>query len=245
MIIDRRNELPTPVYYRLQSEIKEKIESGKWKPGMMIPPERVFVEENSVSIGTVKKAITNLVNEGFLYRVQGKGTFVTDTELRRNRLRYYRLFKDFKDKETNLEFKILERRKVSGQKPIRQFLKIRSNQKLIRIKRIMSCGGQRQIYSVSFLPEKLFKGLESIPVSDLEAQPLYTYLEEHYEVPTINNQELISAVGSDDETSVPLGIGKGTPLLMIEMLAFTYKEKPYEYRISYCRTDSRKIFRSY
>ena len=109
----------------------------------------------------------------------------------------------------------------------------------------MSTGGQPQIYSTSFLPEKMFKGLESRPISDLESQPLYTYLEEHYDIPTLYNQELISVVGADDETSEQFGIEKGTPQLLIEMLSFTYKDKPYEYRSSFCRTDSKKVFRSY
>ena len=245
MILERRSEAPTPVYYKLQSEIKDKIERGKWKSGMMIPPERVFVEENGVSIGTVKKAITNLVNEGLLYRVQGKGTFVTDTQLRRNRLRYYRLFKDFNDKESDLQFNLLDIKIVNGWKPIRQNLRIRSGQKLIRLKRSLKANGLPQIYSMSFLKEKMFRGLDSLPKSEIESQPLYTYLEEHYDVPTLYNQELISAVGADAETSERLGVKKGTPLLLIEMLSFTYKDKPYEYRVSFCRTDSKKVFRSY
>ncbi len=245
VIQGRKTEAPTPVYYKLQSEIKDKIERGKWKPGVMIPPERVFVEEHRVSIGTVKKAITNLVNEGFLYRIQGKGTFVTDTQSRRNRLRYYRLFKDFSDEESDLRFKLSELKIVNGWKPIRHMLRVRSNQKLIRIKRSMIASGSPLIFSTSFLPEKLFKGLERLPKSHLESQPLYTYLEEHYDVPTIYNQELISAVGADPETSKQLDVPEGTPLLLIEMLSFTYKDKPYEYRISFCRTDSKKVFRSY
>jgi GntR family transcriptional regulator len=245
MKLELKNGTMIPVYFKLQSEIKENIEKGRWKPGMMIPPERVFVEKHGISIGTVKKAITNLVNEGFLYRIQGKGTFVTDTELRRNRLRYYRLLVDFKDKGSDIEFKVLETKKIPGQNAIKQLLKIRSDQKLIRIKRLMMIERQPLVYAITFLPEKLFMGLESLTVVDLESQPLYTYLEEHYDVPTISNRELISAVEADDEVSACFGIQKGLPLLKIEMLAFTHREKPYEYRISFCRTHDRKVLRTY
>ena len=245
MILERRSEVPTPVYFKLQSEIKDKIERGRWKPGVMIPPERVFVEEHGVSIGTVKKAITNLVNEGFLYRVQGKGTFVTDTQLRRNRLRYYRLFKDFSDEESELQFKVLELKSMAGSQPIKQYLRVRSNQKLIRIKRVLISDNLPQIYCVSYLPENLFKGLDKQSKTNLESQTLYTFLEEKYGVPTLYNQELIGAVGADKETAEQLGIPKGAPLVHIEMLSFSHKDKPYEYRISYCRTDIKKVFRSY
>jgi len=245
VILKRQNEAPTPVYYKLQSEIKENIENGKWKPGVMIPPERVFVEEYGVSIGTVKKAITNLVNEGFLYRVQGRGTFVTDTQLRRNRLRYYRLFKDFLDEENELQFKLLELKSVEGTRPVKQYLKLRSNQQLFKVKRILVSDNLPKIYSISYLPMNLFKGLDTRSKSTLESQPLYTYLEEQYDVPTLYNHELIGAEAADKEVSKQLDIPKGTPVVLIEMLSYTHKDKPYEFRVSYCRTDTKKIFRSY
>ena len=245
MILDKRRKEPTPMYYRLQLEIRDKIERGKWKPGNMIPPERVFVEENGISIGTVKKAITNLVNEGFLYRVQGRGTFVTDTQLRRNRLRYYRLFKDFNDTESKLKFQLLNLEIIPAVKPINQYLKLRMPQNLFLMKRLLFSDRFPAIYSISYLPEKQFKNLDSSPRTNLENRPLYKYLEEQYDIPTLYNQELIGAVAADKETAELLGVKPGSPLLYIEMLSFTYKDKPYEYRISYCRTDIKKVFRAY
>jgi GntR family transcriptional regulator len=70
-------------------------------------------------------------------------------------------------------------------------------------------------------------------------------VEESYGQPTIFNRELLSVLSAESNVATTLAIQEGTPLLLIEMLAFTYKERPYEYRQSYCLTDIRKIFREY
>ena len=59
-----------PAYKILQRVIEACIGDGIWKPGEMIPPERLFAQSAGMSIGTVKKAMSNLVNEGVLYRRQ-------------------------------------------------------------------------------------------------------------------------------------------------------------------------------
>ncbi len=52
------------------------IENEELKPGDAVPTERELCEIQGVSRMTVNKAIMSLVNEGLLYREQGKGTFV-------------------------------------------------------------------------------------------------------------------------------------------------------------------------
>jgi len=61
----------------------------------------------------------------------------------------------------------------------------------------------------------------------------------------MKNRELYSAALADKELAKILNTKKGHPLLCVEMQALTHKEKPYEYRKSYCLTDDRKIRRIY
>ena len=67
---------PLPIYYQLEQGIKEMIEKGQLKPGEMIPSERELAETYDISRMTVRQAINNLVNDGYLVRKRGKGTFV-------------------------------------------------------------------------------------------------------------------------------------------------------------------------
>src|SRR5581483_11156032 len=64
---------PLPRYYQLKEIMREKIRTGEWKPGDLIPSERELGEQYGISRMTARQAITELVNEGLFYREQGKG----------------------------------------------------------------------------------------------------------------------------------------------------------------------------
>lgn len=70
------NYYKVPKYYILKLEIIKKIENDEFLDDQMIPSERELIKEFGVSRITVRKAIDELVNEGYVYRVQGKGTYV-------------------------------------------------------------------------------------------------------------------------------------------------------------------------
>lgn len=234
---------PTPVYFKLQLKLKEEIESGVWQPGSKIPPERHLAEIYQVSVGTVRKAVLNLVNEGFLRRDQGRGTFVTGTTLRRESLRYYRFLKDLGGKEANVTIKFLGIAEVACQEPLNRHLKIRRGQKLYEVERLFCIGPKPVIHTLSYLPQRMFPNLEDFPKSRFENITLYLALEESYGLPTIFNQELFGAYGADARVAQALGVPLGHPTLRIRMVAYTYKEKPYEYRIAHCLTQGQDIFR--
>ena len=65
-----------PKYRQLKEILKEQINKGKLKPGDQIPPEEKIAQRHGVSLGTVRQAMAELVNEGLIYKEQGKGTFV-------------------------------------------------------------------------------------------------------------------------------------------------------------------------
>ena len=79
-LVNKNSEVP--LHVQLMTIIKDMIKSGELKSGDSIIPERELCEIQNISRMTVNKAIVNLVNEGFLYRVQGKGTFVSATKTR-------------------------------------------------------------------------------------------------------------------------------------------------------------------
>ncbi len=72
---------PLPRYFQLKEIMRERIRSGEWKPGELIPSERELSEKYGISRMTARQAITELVNEGLFYREQGKGTFVSQRKI--------------------------------------------------------------------------------------------------------------------------------------------------------------------
>lgn len=244
-IFDISTEDPTPVYHKLEKAIQERIERGRLAVGDPIPPEKEIARLNTLSLATVRKALQNLVQNGFLHRIQGKGTFVSNTARRRKKVRYYAMVKRFGDNIGQPTIKLLELKRIPGDRQINQHLNIRSNQDLYELRRVVYFNRKPVIYCISYLPYKLCTGLESIKKIYFEKYALYIFLEQRFGITTMKNRDLYSATLADKELAKILGIKKGHPLLCVEMQALTHKEKPYEYRISYCLTDERKIRRIY
>lgn len=67
----------SPKYYQLMVDIKSKIDDGTYKPDEMLPSENELIDQYGVSRITVRKALDELANERYLYKIQGKGTFVS------------------------------------------------------------------------------------------------------------------------------------------------------------------------
>jgi GntR family transcriptional regulator len=70
-------QLAVPLYHQLQGVLKTEIESGKWRPGEQIPTESRLAEDFGVSKITVRQALQELVDLGYIRREHGRGTFVS------------------------------------------------------------------------------------------------------------------------------------------------------------------------
>lgn len=142
-----------PAYSRLQQELALKINAGRWKPGDQLPPERQLAEEYGLSVGTVRKAMEQLVQAGYCYRVQGKGTFVTDFPS--DRAVFYKLRTSFSDSDAVLlPFNII-RTEVSADKDTASRLNLAVGAPCIRVSRYLNGrdgGGQFPLgWTESFL----------------------------------------------------------------------------------------------
>lgn len=80
MVINKDSFVPQ--YHQLKNIILNQIKSGRLKPGDKIPSESQLCKEYNISKITTCKAISELSAEGLLYRIQGKGTFVSPKKLR-------------------------------------------------------------------------------------------------------------------------------------------------------------------
>lgn len=241
----RMEAAPMPVYYEVQQALRHEIESGQLEPGMTVPPERRLAEIHGVSVGTVRKAVLNLVNEGYLYRVQGKGSFVAGTALRRESLRYYRFLSHFNDQEIDLKVKLLDLKTIKIFAEAKDYLQLESNTNLYEVKRVFVSDETPLVFTTSYMPIKLFKDLDKLPRSEFESKTLYHAVEENYGMPTIHNDELIGIRPADKEVGEVLNLDTGSPVLFMEMLSFTYKSKPYEYRRAYLAAGEKMVAREY
>ncbi|MGI6383985.1 MAG: GntR family transcriptional regulator [bacterium] len=75
---NKRNKSPQPIYRHLQKSIAVKIRKGDLKPGDALPSEGKLVKEYGISRGSVRSALKELQNQGIIYPVAGKGSFVSE-----------------------------------------------------------------------------------------------------------------------------------------------------------------------
>ena len=78
-MLDRNN--PKPLYAQLEDILRASIVNGEWEVNHAIPSENELSKTYGLSRMTVRSVITLLVKEGLLYRVQGKGTFVSQPKI--------------------------------------------------------------------------------------------------------------------------------------------------------------------
>ena len=69
------------LHLQVSNSIREKIYGREWKPGQKLPSEHALCDRYSVSRGTVRRALSSLVEEGLIYQRQGKGSFVSECAL--------------------------------------------------------------------------------------------------------------------------------------------------------------------
>jgi len=223
-----------PLYYQLKEVIKRQIENKIWKFDQMIPSENEIASTYEVSVGTVKKALSVLVEEGVLYRRQGKGTFVARPDFTRSFIRFFRYGLGDQNVGDFPESKVLNSKIILPPKRVQTVLQLNDNEKVIKIKRIRSIGDTPLMLEDLFLPHHIFKGFDHV---DISQQLLYPIYDVKYKTPIIWAEENLWPQIANPEESNLLWISVGDPLIAIERVAFTYGDKPVEFRSSLGRGD--------
>jgi GntR family transcriptional regulator len=237
MMIDKAHNSPNyrPLYDQIKVLLTQRLISGEWRPGDMIPSEIDLAGRYKVSQGTVRKAIDSLAGENILIRRQGKGTFVATHNEDGIKLRFLRLTAANGQKEA-LQNELISCIKSKADNQIAKILEIKAGAALIEIKRLLTFSGRPLIYDHVIIPAAPFKGLNGTRVEDNQGS-LYSMYETEYGIRMIRAEERLTAVAANKDVAEALGLKQGAPLLSIERVSYTYGDKPMEWRLGLCLTD--------
>jgi GntR family transcriptional regulator len=223
------------LHIQLMKIIRDMINSGELKAGDSIIPERELCAIQNVSRMTVNKAIVNLVNEGFLYRVQGKGTFVSATK-QRNRFSSMKGFTEvMKEKGIHIKTDILSFEENEQDEYIRQELKIQNENEIIyRVERLRYIENEPFGIEISYIPKSICKNLRK----DLETnKSLYSILNENYNYKMERAEQVIEPIMLSKQEANLLKQRKGTLALKLKRTSYIEGNIPVEYTISIFRSD--------
>lgn len=234
-----------PAYKIFELVIRAGIESGIWKVGHPLPPERLLADACSLSVGTVKRGMLNLTHAGVLYRRQGSGTFVAGTSFSRMNRRYFLRLRNFGDQEAQNAVTLHAITRVPAVPKINALLRLAPDAELYEVIRGFREEGSPVILAYSYLCAKFFPDLEYIPAQRFVQVPLFIMLEEYYKVATRRSEELFGIAHLSGEDAGLLAVPTGTAALFIQTLTYMDQDRPFEFRRSYCLVNDRFIHRTF
>ncbi len=228
-----------PRYYQLKEIILGKVTTGQWQPGQPIPSERELCEQYGISRMTVRQSITELVNEGYLYREQGKGTFVAQPKITQQLIQLTGFTEDMQARSRRPTTRVLNTQMWPCDKDTAGKLRIKPGQMLFRVQRLRLADDEPLALETALVS---FMGCEKLLEEDLVASSLYTLLETKYGVPPLEaEQELEAGLAREEEAGL-LAIMAGDPVLFIRRITYTNRGRPVEYAQSVYRGDKYRFY---
>ncbi|MCP4238842.1 MAG: GntR family transcriptional regulator [Aestuariibacter sp.] len=222
------------LYMQIKDLLVDKVSNGYWLPGSIIPSEMNLAQELGVSQGTVRKAITELVENNVLTRKQGRGTFVSNHDPHRALFHFFHIT-DNKGQKVLPESRVLNCRRKSATRQEAARLQLDVGAEVVRIVRVRQIGGKATILEIIILPSKPFIDLVIEGSHDLP-NTLYELYEKRYGITIHSADERLRAVTATKRDAEILNVAVATPLLEIERVALKLDKSPVELRISRCAT---------
>ena len=225
-----------PLYVEVKKKITQSLIQGEWGPGEAIPSEIELANIYDVSQGTVRKAIDDLSAESILVRRQGKGTYVATHNEENIQLRFLRLTSQFGLNE-KLDNQLISFSKEKATNKLAKILNINPSSTIISVTRILTFNENPLILDVIKIPAQSFRSLTAEMIVENNGS-MYRMYETDFGVRMLRADEKILAITANSETASHLKVQENHPLLSVERISYTYKNKPLEWRLGLYVTDN-------
>ena len=225
--------LKTPVYQIIENDIKEKIMKGELNHGDMIHSENELKEIYSVSRMTVRQALNNLVNEGYLYRHKGKGTFVHNMKIEKKIQGLLGFTEEMRRMNRKFSNRLISFEVVKADDEVSEKLFLKKNEEVFLIERIRYGDGIPVLFEKLFIPKRHFK---NIGPKVMESS-FYDYVEHELNIKISYCIQTVEAKSANPRIAELLDIQRQAPVLYMTRNTFLDRGYPFEYVKSYYRAD--------
>ena len=211
----------TPLYFQLKEILRDKIENLEFQEGDMIPSESEIQQRYDVSRATVRKAIQILVNEGFMEKKRGKGTFVKRRKIEEE----LPVLKSFTEEMSGRDAskKVISASYTKAPASICARLGLLSEESVFSLKRLMMVDGKPLGILHSYIPANYRLSLE-----EDYTKSLYRILEKKG-IRLRNSEQTIEVSMSTPEETRLMRLKSSVPTLVIERLAYSVNGEIVEY----------------
>jgi GntR family transcriptional regulator len=217
---------PKPAWVQIEEQLADRIESGHLATGERLPPERDLAWALSVSRMTVRQALASLAARGLVERGVGRGTFVRGADKVVHDLTRVAGFTEEVERQ-GLEAgaRILG----AGQSPapdrVADALGIEPRAPVVRLERVRLAGERPTTLEDTWVPAERFPGLLAHDLSG----SLYALMREHYDLEPISATECLEPVPARSQEAAALDVAEGSPLMLVERIAYAQDGTPVEF----------------
>ncbi len=212
-----------PKYYGLKTYLLELTRTQP--PGTPVPSERILAEDFATSRTTVRQALQELVAEGRLTRLQGKGTFVAQPKIDQP-LVLSSYTEDVNRRGATPSSQVLSLTTVPALPPVAAALGLPEEAKVFRLERLRLTDGEPMAHEVSHLSAERFPGLRKHLG---RYASLYAALEHEYGVAPFEAEQTIETATASPAEAGLLGTEVGLPVLLLGRRTFDARGEPFEY----------------
>lgn len=227
---------PVALHYQLKTLLLDQIKRGELPPGSKVPAESELISQYGVSRTTVRQAIGDLVQQGWVYRIQGSGTFVTHKLVPQNLHHLTSFSEDMRAYGKSPASRLLFLGVVDADPQVAGAL--RSEGQVTKIGRVRLDENRPIEIHTSFITARYRIDPETFD----GASSLYELLARNYGVQLTAADETLEAVAATPPEAELLGLQPGEPILRVERITYNELEQPIEFVIRRYRTDEYKYY---
>ncbi|QAB18835.1 UTRA domain-containing protein [Leucobacter muris] len=223
--IDR--DAPVAIHTQISDRIRLKIASGEWPPHYRLKSEPELAQELGVSRGTLRRALSTLIEEGLLRQVRGRGTFVTSTIIEPAiAQKLSTLTEDFARQGVVTETAVIACELMDPPKPVAALLEAGVGSRVLRLVRVRSTEQGPVALLHNYVRADIAPGIEQ---QDFGVQSLFGVLEQTYRLKIASARRTFSAEPASDEVSAALGLPEGAPVQYLQQVTYLDDDRPVEY----------------
>lgn len=223
-----------PLYHQIRTHLQEAIEGRQLTPGDRVPSERELTEQFSVSRMTARQALRELEMQGYLYRVQGKGTFVAQPKFVQPLGRLTSFTQDMRRRGLEPGAVVLAVEETAAGRHVAEALKIGPDSPVFRLERLRLANGEPMALEAAHVDARLCPGLLS---ARFENSSLYQVLQDRFGIRLGHASQSLEAVAARTYEATMLHVREGAPLLLIERTTLGEADRPVEFVRSLYRGD--------
>ena len=223
-LLDRRSSIP--LYYQLKQRLLERLENGDLAPGEPLPTEMELVAAYAVSRATVRQAMKEIENEGYITRTPGRGTVVLRNKIHRGLTRLSSFSEDMQRQGQPVTSQLVKFEWVTAEAHLSEKLSVEADTQLLYIYRLRLIEEHPIAINISYL--NFPQGI-TITRSELEQIGSIFALLERKGYPPLSTDRTIDAVGASAEYASLLHVPNGAPLLQVDGVVYSLGHWPIEY----------------